>query len=104
MDSPELRQIHVPSFENLSLKLIYTFFEKFPDVLTFLPDGKELVKVPTTWICNIGATVIGSAFQDWVGQRVKERNDAMTREKGMLIDMDPRIAQAFHQSSAVSRK
>ena len=62
MDSPELRQIHVPSFENLSLKLIYSFFEKFPSVLSFLPDGKELIKAPKAWICNIGATVIGSAF------------------------------------------
>ena len=60
MDS--VKQVHVPSYENMSLKLIYTFFEKFPDVLAFLPDGLELRKVPKAWICNIGATVIGSAF------------------------------------------
>ena len=57
-----VKQVHVPSYENLSLKVVYAFFEKFPDVLAFLPDGKELLKVPKAWICNIGATVIGSAF------------------------------------------
>ena len=34
-----VKQVHVPSYENLSLKVIYAFFQKFPDVLVFLPDG-----------------------------------------------------------------
>ena len=57
-----LVHIHVPAYENLSLKVIYEFFEKHTDVLQFLPDGKELLKVPKAWICNVGATVIGEAF------------------------------------------
>ena len=48
--------------------------------------------------------VIGSYFQDYVAQNIKERNDAVCKEKGMLINMDPRVAEAFHASSAVSRK
>ena len=55
MDS--VKQVHVPSYENLSLKVVYAFFEKYPEVLNFLPDGKELLKVPKPWICNVGATV-----------------------------------------------
>ena len=71
----------MPSYENLSLKVVYAFFEKFPEVLNFLPDGKELLKVPKQWICNVGATVsisllidfkvIGSPFLDWIGQSIK---------------------------------
>ena len=41
---------------------------------------------------------------DFVAQNIKERNDAVCKEKGMLINMDPRVAEAFHASSAVSRK
>ena len=55
--------IHVPSYENLALKLIYAFFEQHRNVLKFLPEGKELLKVPKAWICNVGATVIGEPFQ-----------------------------------------
>lgn len=97
-------QIHVPAYESLSLKAIYAFFEQHPDVLAFLPDGKELLKVPKQWICNVAATVIGAPFVGWVGQRIKERNEAVVHERSMLIDMDPNIAAAFHQSTAVSRK
>ena len=109
-----VKQVHVPSYENLSLKVVYAFFEKFPEVLNFLPDGKELLKVPKPWICNVGATVstltltdlkvIGSPFLDWITQSIKQRNDTICKDKGMLIHMDEKIAQAFHASSAVSRK
>lgn len=60
--------------------------------------------MPKQWICNVGATVIGEAFMKWVGQCIKERNEAVCQEKGMLIAMDQRVAEAFHSSTAVSRK
>ena len=96
--------IHVPSYENLALKLIYAYFEQHREVLEFLPDGKELLKTPKAWICNVGATVIGEPFQVWVGERIKERNETVTKERSMLIQMDERVAAAFHASTAVSRK
>ena len=65
---------------------------------------KELLKTPKAWICNMGATVIGEPFQAWVGERIKERNETVTKERSMLIQMDPHVAAAFHGSSAVSRK
>ena len=99
-----VQHVHVPSYENLALKLIYAFFEQHREVLKFLPDGKELLKTPKAWICNVGATVIGEPFQAWVGERIKERNETVTKERSMLIQMDPHVAAAFHASSAVSRK
>ena len=36
--------------------------------------------------------------------RIKERNDAVTQDKGLIIQIDPGVAQAFHASTAVSRK
>ena len=99
-----VQHVHVPSYENLALKLIYAFFEQHREVMKFLPEGKELLKVPKAWICNVGATVIGEPFQDWVGQRIKERNDTVKKERSMLIQMDDRVAAAFHASTAVSRK
>ena len=35
--------IHVPSYENLALKLIYAFFEQHRNVLKFLPEGTGMV-------------------------------------------------------------
>ena len=48
--------------------------------------------------------MIGEPFIAWVGERIKERNAAVTLEKNMLISMDPAVAAAFHASTAVSRK
>ena len=96
--------IHVPSYENLKLSEIYAYYEQHSDVMKLLPDGKELLKVPKAWICNVGATVIGEHFRDWVGQRIKNRNETVMKERSMLIQMDQHVAAAFHASSAVSRK
>ena len=41
--------------------------------------------MPKQWVCNVGATVIGVSFVDWVGARVKQRNEQVTQEKNMLI-------------------
>ena len=68
-----------------------------------MPEDKELRKMPKQWVCNVGATVIGVPFVDWVGARVKQRNEQVTQEKNMLISLDPAVAAAFAASTAVSR-
>ena len=100
----KVTHMHVPFYENLKLAEIFNVFLKHPEVIAYLPDDKELRKTPKQWICNVGATVIGAPFQQWVGDRIKERNEAVTVQKNMLIAMDPRVAAAFHASTAVSRK
>ena len=81
--------IHVPFYENLKLNDIFSFFMRHETVVRYMPDDKELRKLPRQWICNVGAAVIGQPFQDWVAERIKERNMAVTQDKGLLISMDP---------------
>ena len=69
-----------------------------------MPVDSELRKLPRQWICNIGASVIGAPFQNWVSERINERNETAVEKKNMLIAMDPTVAAAFHASTAVSRK
>ena len=95
---------HVPAYENLKLADIFNEFLKHQAVIQFLPDDKELRKTPKQWIVNVGATVIGEPFRAWIGEKIKERNAAVTTQKNMLITMDPQIAAAFHASTAVSCK
>ena len=42
--------IHVPAFENLSMKEIFAFFQENQGILQFVPEGKELRKVPKAWV------------------------------------------------------
>ena len=41
----------------------------------YMPDTLiELKKLPRGWCVNVGATVVGQPFLDWVKQRILERN------------------------------
>ena len=94
--------VRVPFYENLTLEQIIAQLEGRPEVFDYLPDGKELRKVPRQWICNVIATVVGAPFVSWVKARVNERNAEVVKEKNLAIAMDPDIAAAFHSSNAVS--
>ena len=47
---------------------------KLSERFAFLPDGKELRKVPRQLICNVISTVVGAPFVNWVKARINERN------------------------------
>jgi hypothetical protein len=49
-------------------------------------------------------TVVGNDFAIWIKKKIISRNEKVTKEKDMLIAVDPEIAQIFNQSTAVSRK
>ena len=89
-------------YENLTLEQIIAQLEASPEVFEYLPDGKELRKVPREWICNIIATIVGAPFVEWVQARINERNAQLVQDKQLGIDMDPEIAAAFHASTAIS--
>ena len=35
------------------------------------------------------------AFNNWVQEKVKERNETLAKKQDLMIEMDPEIAQAF---------
>ena len=49
-------------------------------------------------------TVIGRPFGEFVRQRIQERNEKITVERQLNIEMDPELAAAFNASTAVSSK
>ena len=60
--------------------------------------------MPRGWIINVGATVVGQPFLDWVKAKILERNAKAAREQNLLIAMDPGLAAAFNNSTHFSRK
>ena len=97
-----VNHIHVPAYETLKLEEIFSFFLQHQAVIQFMPEDKELRRMPKQWVCNVGATVIGQPFLDWVMARVMQRNAQVTKEKNLLISMDSAVAAAFHTSTSVS--
>ena len=83
---------------------IADFVTKHADVQPYLPDGKEVQKVPKAWIGNVCATILGDTFTKWISFQVEERNKKLVVEKGLAIEMDPKIAEAFYASTKTSGK
>ena len=73
-----------------------------PSCKNYFPIEREITRLPKQWICNVLYTVQGDAFGNWVKERIEERNSHVVKEKNMLIDLDPDVAAAFNNSTAVS--
>ena len=65
---------------------------------------KETLKLPREYIGNVLYTLIGDNFQDFVNSKIEERNLKVTEDRDLTIEMDPAIARAFKESTAVSSK
>ena len=44
--SDQVRHLHVPQYETLTMALLYAEMVKIPEVLTFLPLEREVKKLP----------------------------------------------------------
>ena len=100
-----VKHIPVPQFEGLTIETILEYAEMHPAVMECLPkDYKETEKMPRQYLANVVYTKVGKPFYDWVDARVRVRNQKVTSEANMGIEMDAEIAEIFKASTAVSGK
>ena len=98
-----VRHLQVPQYENLSMPKILDFLAQYEEMHHHMPaETHEIAKLPRGWVINVGATVVGQPFVEWVQQKIAERNAAMAKERNLLIKMNPQLAAAFKASTAVS--
>ena len=100
----EVRHISIPQYEGLNVLDMAGFVKKHNAVNGYLPDGKEVLKMPKGWIANVINTVKGKEFTAWVKERIEERNAKLLVEKGLAIEMDAEVAEAFNASTKTSSK
>jgi hypothetical protein len=75
---------------------------KYPQVAYYLPDAKELAKVPRQWLANVFYSVAGKPFADWVDAQIEMRNSKIVASDNKFISMDAEIYAAFQASGQVS--
>lgn len=80
------------------------FLQDHLEVANWLPDLIEIPRLPKEFLANVAFTVIGDPFGQWVKQQIEARNQKLTTEKQLNIDLDPELAAAFNASTAVSSK
>ena len=67
-----------------------------------LPCEKEIIKLPKQYLTNVIYTIVGENFATWVRAKIEERNAKVSKDKDLMIAVDPAIAAAFQNSTAVS--
>ena len=94
----------MPYYEGLSIEKILAFGKKFPQVVNYLPEERDIHRLPRAFIVNIINTIVKEPFRDWVSDRIKDRNDEIAVKRNLNIELDPEIALAFRNSVNISSK
>jgi len=93
-----VKYINVPFFEGLSIEEMLDFAKGHDNgkALLALPlTEKETLKLPREYIGNIIYTINGAPFQNWVNSKIVARNQKITTDRDLSINMDPEIAKLF---------
>ena len=99
-----VKWISVPYYENLTVDEITKEAIKFPELEIYWPHERDLDRVSRTWLCNMIHSVVGPRFKFWVQECVKDRNQKMTTDRSLNLELDPTVASWFNKSTAVSSK
>ena len=100
----EAKHINVPYYEGLTIEKILEAGIQYPMVKRYLPDDRDVGRLPRQWIVNLIYTLVGEDFKRWIGEKIRNRNDKLATKHDLLLDMDPAIARAFQASTMVSSK
>lgn len=70
----------------------------------YLPEAKELDKLPRQWVANVIYTVAGEPFAAWVEEQIARRNSKIVLNNNKEISMDADVYAAFMSSGQISSK
>jgi hypothetical protein len=96
--------MYVPLYKGLSIENIMEVGLKHELVSQYLPDERDMHRLPRQFIVNIIFTIVQDPFKLWVKERIKARNDTVAENRSLIIDLDPEIAAAFRNSVNISSK
>ena len=94
----------MPQYEGLAFDDIVKYMKMNRATHAYMPEEREVFKLPKQWVINVTYSVMGSEFSDWVRERIDARNQNIVSDRNLIINMDPQIAEAFKKSTSVSRK
>ena len=95
----------MPYYENLTHGKISDWLNNgHIHVFDYLPEKREIHKVPREYICNVCASLLGDIFTKWVREKIDDRNAEMIEKKDLNIDIDDEVLKALQESTSVSRK
>ena len=105
LKSEEVRHIHVPYFDSLSVAKMLEWAKRHPEVFNVLPrEQGEIENLHRNYIANVIYTIVGEDFRDWINKKMDERTKRLAEERDMNIKMDPEIYKIYKNSTSISGK
>ena len=90
--------LNVPQYQGLSIEAILDKGKEDERVARYLPDERDLARLPRSFIVNVTYTLMGDRFSFWVHNLIKERNEKLAENRSLMIELDPAVAKAFRDS------
>jgi hypothetical protein len=53
---------------------ILRFLSEYHIIHSYLPDERDIAKLPRQWVVNVGYSIVGEEFAAWVKAQVEQRN------------------------------
>ena len=57
-----MKQMHVPMYKGLTIDNMLAEGRRSPEVNNYLPDEKDLHRLPRQWLANVIYTLVGEEF------------------------------------------
>jgi len=104
VENDKIRVIYVPAYESLTVAKIVEFCKENEEVMSFLPDMKEIKTLPKDFLMNLLYTINGNPFKEWVRTHCNIRNEKIANKLGEFISLDKKFADALKTSTHISSK
>ena len=99
-----MAHLNVPQYEGLTLDDILEKWRNNLTLMKYLPMEREIKKMPKQYVVNVCYKIIGHPFEIWVKKRITDRNAKVEEKRNLLIEVDPKIAAVFQNSTYSSCK
>ena len=100
----EMRSCYCPQYQSLSIAHVLEFAFSYPNVRDYFPEDRDMPRLPREWILNMCHSLLKDDFQNFIDNKVEDRNEALKSTKGLTMNMAPEIYEIYKNSSSVSSK
>ena len=98
----DVEHVTIPQYEGCGIKEICNYLMQHKTIGDWFPDMIEVGRLPKEWIGNVAFTILGQPFGTFIKDQIEARNRKVLVDRQNEILMDPEMAAAFQQSTAVS--
>jgi hypothetical protein len=104
ISNKDIQTKHVPQFKYLTFDTMVEFAEAYPDVFNYLPDKRDMYRIPRQFLINILTTKIGDPFDKWVKTQTDIRDNTMKIVHNLDIAVSNACLNAFNRSNHITSK